>query len=91
MPDQAYHMVHYREFSVATEPPVAPLEQLARAQLSAPGPSETPRWESISDRMMDVGDGSGFELVLNRVADLSSAIFGEMCLIHRSGVHSPDD
>lgn len=87
MADQAYHMVHYREFSVDTNP-AEPLEQLARSQLSAPGGSGSPRWESITDRVMGIGDGSGFELVLNRVADLSSAVFGEMCLIHPTGVQA---
>jgi hypothetical protein len=81
-------MVHYREFSADADPAVAPLEQLARSQLSEAGASGTPRWESITDRVMGIGDGSGFELVLNRVADLSSAVFGEMCLIHPTGVQA---
>jgi hypothetical protein len=81
-------MVHYREFSVDANPAVSPLEGLARSQLSSAGASGTPRWQSISDRVMGVGDGSGFELVLNRVADLSSAVFGEMCLIHPTGVQA---
>lgn len=37
---------------------------------------------------MSLGDGSGLELVLNKVADLSSAVFGEMCLIHNNGVQA---
>lgn len=82
-------MVHYREFQPSGLTTTETLESLIRHRLSAKGGSGLPRWESISDRLMTPENGTtGFELVLNRVADLSSAIFGEMCLVHRNGLQT---
>lgn len=87
MSNEVYHMVHYREFSSGVASTFN-LEEQARQRLSTNGPSGSPRWESIADRLMSMNDGSGLELVLNKVADLSSAVFGEMCLIHNNGVQA---
>ena len=87
MSNEVYHMVHYREFSIVGASTLS-LEAQARQQLSANGPSGNTRWASIADRLMSLNDGSGLELVLNKVADLSSAVFGEMCLIHNNGVQA---
>lgn len=81
-------MVHYREFQPEGLPDGFDLEQMIRDRLSANGPSGLPRWEAISDRLMDPEGGTGLELVLNRVADLSSAVFGEMCLVHQNGLQT---
>ena len=89
MTDTVYHMVHYREFSHSDAGQAEKdFESLMRERLDETGQSGFPRWESIEDRVFDIGDGTGMELVLNRVADLSSAVFGEMCLVHRDGVQA---
>ena len=87
MSDVVYHMVHYREFTTSLVS-MPSLEEQTRNRLSATGISGTPRWQSIADRLMSLNDESGLELVLNKVADLSSAVFGEMCLIHNNGVQA---
>ncbi len=84
----AYHMVHYREFKPTGLPGDASLEGLVRQSLSGTGPSGLPRWEAINDRLMPLETDVEFELVLNRVADLSSAVFGEMCLVHSKGLQA---
>jgi len=86
--DTAYHMVHYREFKGEGLSVTADFENLVRGCLSATGPSGLPRWESIADRLTAPEGATGFELVLNRVADLSSAVFGEMCLVHQNGLQT---
>jgi hypothetical protein len=89
MAETVYHMVHYREFSHDSAGLKSKsLETLVREQLSGVGSSGLPRWEAIEDRVLDLGSGDGMEVVLNRVADLSSAIFGEMCLVHSNGVQA---
>lgn len=89
MADVIYQMVHYREFSHgdAKKKDIA-FEDLLRAQLSAKGASGLPRWEAIEDRLFPLPNPGGLELVLNRVADLASAVFGEMCLLHPNGVQA---
>lgn len=72
----SYHMVHYREFKATGLPAPISLENLLRKRLSANGASGAPRWEAINDRLMSPEGNTGYELVLNRVADLSSAVFG---------------
>ena len=89
MAETVYHMVHYREFSHDNAAQSSTtLENLVRSRLSAVGPHGVIRWESIEDRVLDLQDGSGMEIILNRVADLSSAVFGEMCLAHQNGVQA---
>lgn len=89
MADYIYHMVHYREFVVSgATANQASLEQLLRLGLSANGAAGLSKWESIGDRLMPMLDGSGTELVLNRVADLKSAVFGEMCLVHQDAMQA---
>lgn len=84
----SYHMVHYREFKATGLPAPISLENLLRKRLSANGASGAPRWEAINDRLMSPEGNTGYELVLNRVADLSSAVFGEMCLVHNNGLQT---
>lgn len=84
-----YHMVHYREFAhVDTTKPSDTLESLLRASLSSLGASGFAKWESIEDRLYALKDGTGMDMVLNRVSDLKSAVFGEMCLIHDNAMQA---
>ncbi|TMM47384.1 hypothetical protein [Qipengyuania marisflavi] len=76
-----YHMVHYRRFTPgdATLLKGKSLEVLCREALNTDnGTSQL--WSRPDDRIFDVGDGDGRKIFLNKVADLSSAVFGEMCL-----------
>lgn len=76
----AYHMVHYRRFDAdATKLKGKTLEVLCREALNTE--NETLKlWARPDDRVFDVGDGDGRRIFLNKVADLSDAVFGEMCL-----------
>lgn len=76
----AYHMVHYRRFDAdATVLKGKTLEVLCREALNTVfGASKL--WERPGDRVFDVGDADGRKIFLNKVADLSDAVFGEMCL-----------
>lgn len=75
-----YHMVHYRRFEAdATALKGKTLENLCREALNTSNGSSA-LWARPEDRVFDVGDGDGRKIFLNKVADLSSAVFGEMCL-----------
>jgi hypothetical protein len=76
----SYHMVHYRRFeSDAAGLKGGTLESLCREALNKEdGGSKL--WARPQHRVFDVGDGDGRKIFLNKVADLSSAVFGEMCL-----------
>lgn len=76
----AYHMVHYRRFEPDTKVPSgATLEALCRAALNKED-GRSALWSRPEDRVFDVTDGEGRKIFLNKVADLSSAVLGEMCL-----------
>lgn len=75
-----YHMVHYRRFEAdATTVKSQTLEDLCRKALNTTNSSST-LWSRPEDRVFDLGDGDSRKIFLNKVADLSSAVFGEMCL-----------
>ena len=75
-----YHMVHYRRFEAdAAALKGKTLENLCRETLNTSNGSSA-LWARPEDRVFDVGDGDGRKIFLNKVADLSSAVFGEMCL-----------
>lgn len=75
-----YHMVHYRRFEAdATALKGKTLESLCREALNAKNGSSA-LWARPEDRVFDMGDGDSRKIFLNKVADLSSAVFGEMCL-----------
>lgn len=87
MSDPIYHMVHYREFSHDDKARASEtLESLIRASLNATNSDGFARWESIEERLLPLNNGTGMDLVLNRVADLTTAVFGEMCLIHQNAM-----
>ncbi len=76
----AYHMVHYRRFETSTDLKGQNLETLCRSALNTKSGGEL-LWERPEDRLFDTGDGEGRKIFLNKVADLSSAVFGELCLV----------
>ncbi|PXA97184.1 hypothetical protein DMC47_15195 [Nostoc sp. 3335mG] len=76
----AYHMVHYRRFEAdAKQLKGQTLESLCREALNSQKGAAA-LWARPEDRVFDVTDGDGRKIFLNKVADLSSAVFGEMCL-----------
>jgi hypothetical protein len=77
----AYHMVHYRRFDPGNANLKGQaLETLCRSSLNTTDGGQVPLWERPEDRLFDIADGGGRKIFLNKVADLSSAVFGEMCL-----------
>jgi hypothetical protein len=76
-----YHMVHYRRFKVDWKGgKSSTLEALCREALNTEN-NDAKLWARPADRVFDVGDDDdGRKIILNKVADLSSAVFGEMCL-----------
>ncbi|MCC2098286.1 MAG: hypothetical protein KDJ29_15425 [Hyphomicrobiales bacterium] len=76
----AYHMVHYRLFEADAKTQKADtLEALCRKALNTERDKVT-LWNRPEDRVFDLGDGDKRKIFLNKVADLSDAVFGEMCL-----------
>ncbi|PRD42612.1 hypothetical protein C5748_15355 [Phyllobacterium phragmitis] len=76
----AYHMVHYRRFEAdAKAPKGKTIEVLCREALNTQN-DKSKLWARPEDRVFDVGNGDGRKIFLNKVADLSDAVFGEMCL-----------
>lgn len=75
-----YHMVHYRRFDANAEALKGrTLEVLCREALNTNN-GTSKLWARPEDRVFDVSDGEGRRIFLNKVADLSGAVFGEMCL-----------
>jgi hypothetical protein len=73
-------MVHYRRFKAdAKALGGRTLEVLCREALQTNNGTSA-LWARPEDRVFDVSDDEGRKIFLNKVADLSSAVFGEMCL-----------
>jgi hypothetical protein len=81
-------MVNYRRFEVEAEHESETLESLCREALSSTNDKGVSLWERAEDRLLDLGEPGGKQLILNKVADLSSAVFGEMCLIQSRGLQA---
>lgn len=81
----AYHTVHYRQLEIAAAAKNVTGEKLSRSALSAAAGQGPPLWQRVKDRVLDLADDRQHQLVLNRVADQSSAVFGEMCLLQQGG------
>lgn len=83
----AYHLVHYRKFALAgqTGPKLDALCRSALDQLDGEGIS---LWERVESRFFALNDAEKREISLNKVADLESAVFGEMCLVQANGVQA---
>lgn len=73
-------MVHYRRFQAdGSTMKGKTVEALCREALNTSNGTST-LWARPEDRVYDVGDEDGKKIFLNKVADLSSAVFGEICL-----------
>ena len=84
----AYHVVHYRKFSQGDGSHRSTLEDLCRAALGQTDATGHALWIRASDRLQDLGSIDGRQLLLNKVADLSSAVFGEICLAEAKGLQA---
>jgi hypothetical protein len=77
-----YQIVHYRRLqridTIGTSPT---LEQMCRNALSAHNANSVSLWERAEDRVFTYPQPEDRKILLNRVADLQSAVFGEMCLM----------
>ncbi|MEY9748611.1 hypothetical protein ABIF65_007985 [Bradyrhizobium japonicum] len=82
----AYHMVHYRKY-VSSDPKKS-LETLCRNALATADAQGASLWQRVGDRFFDVPDGGSRKVLLNKVADLASAVFGEMCLVQSDGMQA---
>lgn len=78
----AYHLVHYRLFKTDKKTPT--LEALCRMAFDTKDKGAT-LWQRVGDRVFDLPDAENRKVVLNKIADLSSAVFGEMCLLQTDG------
>ncbi len=85
----AYHLVHYRSCKVPNQTQTkSDLEQLCRAALAQNDKAGNALWSRVNDRRLQVGGPAEKEILLNKVADLSSSVFGEMCLIESKGLQA---
>lgn len=82
MTKTTYHMVQYRRFQrgagVAAQPS---FETMCRTVLDDHGASPQPLWKRAGDRVFSYPVPDARQILLNRVADLKSAVYGEMCLV----------
>ena len=79
-PNYRYHKVHYRR--IEAKAGELSFEQLCREALEAMDSHGQALSMRPDDRVMSVSDGDVQKQVLmNRVADLTTAVFGEICLV----------
>lgn len=83
----AYHVVHYRSF-VPPSGEKRKLEELCRIILDQQDGKGAALWNRVVDRIQKLDSGGSRQLVLNKVADLSSAVFGELCLVDTAGLQA---
>jgi hypothetical protein len=79
----AYHIVHYKRFNPHGKGGAA-IEALCRSALDNQD-GGIPLWQRVNDRVFDLPAPETRKIILNRVADLASAVFGELCLIQADG------
>ncbi|MCK8788183.1 hypothetical protein M0638_27930 [Roseomonas sp. NAR14] len=85
----AYHMVHYRLFRLTGSDKTAPsLEVMCRDVLNTTNTLGEALWARVRDRMHVLPPPDERQLILNKVADLKSAVFGEMCLVEAKGLQA---
>ena len=80
MSETAYHSVNYRKFEITGAQSTDPLEELLRKALSKADGAGTSLWDRPGDRVFLEGAEDGRQILLNKVADLEDAVFGELCL-----------
>lgn len=79
-PTYRYHKVHYRRIEAKLGEPS--FEQLCREALEATDSKGQALSLRPDDRVMSVTDGDILkQILMNRVADLTTAVFGEICLV----------
>jgi len=82
MAKSVYQIVHYRRFQrIAGNVPHQTFEHMCRSALSATDAASLPLWERAQDRVYTYPAPEDRQILLNKVADLNSAVFGEMCLV----------
>jgi hypothetical protein len=82
MTKSIYQIVHYRRFQRSAPNTTAPsFEHMCRGALDAKDTASLPLWERAQDRVYSYPAPEDRQILLNRVADLNSAVFGEMCLV----------
>ncbi len=85
----AYHMVQYRRFQPTGGSQAGnTLEQLCRTALGQPDAQGVRLWERAEDRLFQLGDEYGGQILLNRVADLSDSVYGELCYVEKKGLQA---
>lgn len=86
----AYHMVHYRRFShnhAASSH--LKLDGLCRTALGQADSNGSGLWTRARDRVQTLTEGpGGRQLLLNKVADLTDSVFGELCLADSRGLQA---
>ena len=82
-----YKTVHYRKFH--SEKFVdATFQGILLQELNRTNEQGTKLWGRIADRVWKTPPREGCELILNRVADLQTGIFGEACLVDPEGAQA---
>ena len=85
----AYHMVNYRLFeTISPDLSGKTFESLCREALDTKDQNSTALWARAPDRLYDLADVGKRQIFLNKAADLSSAVAGEMCLVQTSGLQA---
>lgn len=79
----AYHTVNYRRFELSQKASNFTLEELIRKALAAVDGGGKTLLDRPEDRVCEIGDEEGRQIFLNRVADLTDGIFGELCLAQK--------
>lgn len=78
----AYHIVHYRKIvSGGVERLPVTFEAACRNALSEQNHAGIQLWNRVQDRIFTDPEGMQQQIILNRVADLTSSVFGEICLV----------
>jgi len=80
-------MVHYRKYTPHSGGSDT-LEALCRKALGNKDTTGATLWQRVGDRFYDVPDVASRKILLNKVADLASAVFGEMCLVQNDGLQA---
>ena len=85
-----YYWVHYRRFDAGqAKINGATIETLCRHALNVTDTVSTTLWERAEDRLFKMsGENDGKQILLNKVADLTSAVCGEMCLVQQSDLQA---
>lgn len=84
-----YHMVHYRRFQILEgSADGATLESLCRKALETKNVSGVALSQRVEDRVFPLHDEYGGEIMLNRVADLTTSVYGEFCFSEEKGLQA---